>query len=71
MFLEIRAEYQQLLQVQASGEARLAAVEARFREQETFLRRLRTDPKFAERVIRQQLGYGNPGEIIIRFDTGH
>lgn len=68
MFLEARAEYQQLRQVQAAGEARLAAAEARFKEQETFLKRLRTDPYFADKIIREQLGYGKRGEVIIRFD---
>lgn len=68
MFLEARAEYQQLRQVQAAGEARLAAAEARFKEQETFLKRLRTDPYFADKIIREQLGYGRRGEVIIRFD---
>ena len=68
MFLEARAEYQQLRQVQAAGEARLAAAEARFKEQETFLERLRKDPYFADKVIREQLGYGKRGEVIIRFD---
>lgn len=71
MFLEARAEYQQLRQVQASGEARLAAAEARFKEQEIFLQRLRTDPKFVEKVIRLQLGYGKKEEVIIRFDPVH
>ena len=71
MFLEARAEYQQLRQVQASGEARLAAAEARFKEQEVFLQRLRSDPKFVERVIRLQLGYGKHDEVIIRFDPAH
>ncbi len=70
MFLEARGEYQQLRQVQAAGEARLSAAEARLKDQETFLQRLRTDPKFAERVIRLQLGYGRPDEIILRFDSG-
>lgn len=71
MFLEARGEYLQLRQVQAAGEARLAAAESRFREQEEFLKRLRHDPAFAERVIRLQLGYGKKdGEVIIRFDPG-
>lgn len=70
MFLEARAEYLQLRQVQAAGEARLAAAEARFKEQEIFLKRLRDDPDFAEHVIRRQLGYGKKGEVIIRFDSG-
>ncbi len=68
MFLEARAEYQQLRQVQAAGEARLAAAEARFKEQEVFLKRLRNDPYFADKIIRQQLAYGKSGEVIIRFD---
>ncbi|MBL9199624.1 MAG: septum formation initiator family protein [Opitutaceae bacterium] len=70
MFLEARGEYLQLRQVQAAGEARLAAAEARFKEQEIFLKRLRNDPDFAEHVIRQQLGYGRKGEVVIRFDPG-
>ncbi|MBL9186425.1 MAG: septum formation initiator family protein [Opitutaceae bacterium] len=68
MFLEARAEYRQLKQLQAAGEARLAAAQARFRDQEETLRRLKSDPDFVARVIRQQLGYGRPDEIIIRFD---
>lgn len=68
MFLEARAEFDQLKQVQAAGEARLAAAQARFRDQEETLRRLKNDPEFVARVIRLQLGYGRPDEIIIRFD---
>jgi cell division protein FtsB len=30
---------------------------------------LRRDPKAFERLVRERLGYGKPGETIIRFDT--
>jgi len=70
MLLEARAEYEQLKQVQAASEAKLAAAEARLREQEKILQRLRTDPAYVEKVIRKQLGYARPGEVIFRFDSG-
>jgi cell division protein FtsB len=70
MLLEARAEYVQLKQVQAASEAKLAAAEARLREQERILQRLRTDPTYVEKVIRKQLGYARPGEVIFRFDSG-
>ncbi|MCC5789982.1 MAG: septum formation initiator family protein [Opitutales bacterium] len=31
-------------------------------------RRLREDPEYLERVIRQQLGYIGPGEFLFRFE---
>ena len=71
MFLEARAEYDQLKQTQAASEARLAAAEARLREQEKILERLRSDPTFVEKVIRKHLGYAKPGEVIFRFDSGN
>jgi cell division protein FtsB len=36
---------------------------------ECFLQRLRSDPSMAEKVIRERLGYGKPGEVIFRFDN--
>jgi cell division protein FtsB len=69
LLLEARAEYQQLKKIQATQEAKLAAAEARLREQETILERLRTDPDFVAKTIRLHLGYGKPGEAIFRFDA--
>jgi cell division protein FtsB len=70
MYVEARAEYRQLLQVQSTYRAKLAAKEAQLREQDRILERLRTDPAFVEKVIRQRLGYARPGEVIFRFDPG-
>jgi len=43
-------------------------IEARDRleQQETILRRLKTDPAYVERVIRSKLGYAKPDEQIFR-----
>ncbi len=70
LFLEARAEYNALQERQAALRRDLAAARARLTEQERFLLRLRSDPAFAEKVIRQRLGYGKPGEVIFRFDNG-
>lgn len=70
LFLEARAEQDELRGRQARLERELAAAKARLAEQEQFLSRLRTDPVVAERVIRQRLGYGRPGEVVFRFDNG-
>ncbi len=70
LFLEARAEQAALRGRQARLERELAAAKARLAEQEQFLSRLRTDPVLAEKVIRQRLGYGRPGEVVFRFDNG-
>lgn len=70
LFIEARGEYLELKQVQAAGEARLTAAKARLAEQERILERLRNDPAFVEKVVRQRLGYARPGEVIFRFDPG-
>ena len=68
LFVEARAEYNQLKLIQAASQEKLAAKEAELREQQRILERLRTDPEFVEKVIRKRLGYARPGEVIFRFD---
>jgi len=70
LFLEARAEQAALRGRQSRLERELAAAKSRLAEQEQFLSRLRTDPVLAEKVIRQRLGYGRPGEVVFRFDNG-
>lgn len=70
LFVEARAEYVELKHTQAAAEARLAAARARVAEQQRVLERLKSDPAFVEKVIRQRLGYARPGEVIFRFDSG-
>jgi cell division protein FtsB len=70
LLLEARAEYDKLKQDQAASAAKLAAAKTRLQEQQRILERLRTDPVFVEKVIRKELGYARPGEVIFRFDSG-
>jgi cell division protein DivIC len=68
LFVEAKAEYDQLKQAEADGKRRLADAQARLAEQERMLQRLRTDPKYVEDVMRQNLGYAKPGEYIFRYE---
>ncbi|HSY54425.1 MAG TPA: septum formation initiator family protein [Opitutaceae bacterium] len=65
---QTRAEYLQLCAQEAVSRRRLAEAEQRLQEQELILARLRTDPAYVERMIRQQLGYAKPDEFIFRFE---
>lgn len=69
LFLDARAEYNALKEKQAAIQRELTAARARLAEQDRFLQRLRTDPVLVEKVIRERLGYGRPGEVIFRFDN--
>lgn len=68
-FWQTRAEYNRFRRIEADNQRRLAEAEAKLREQERILERLRTDPKYVEDIIRQQLGYAKPGEGIFRFEN--
>ncbi len=65
---QTRAEYLQVRAQEAESRRRLAEAEQRLHEQEQMLARLRTDPAYVERVIREQLGYARPDEFIFRFE---
>lgn len=67
VLLDARAEYRRLRQIEASNRQKLAEAEARLREQEIILQRLKSDPEYVERAIRQRLKYAKPGEMIFRF----
>lgn len=66
-FWEARGEYKRLKAIEAASERRFAEMEARLREQNRILERLRNDPAFVEKVIRRRLGYAKPDEYIFRF----
>jgi cell division protein FtsB len=67
-FWEAREEYNRLRQLETASRQRLAELEAKLREQEKILERLRTDPVYVEKVIRRRLGYAKPEEFIFRFE---
>lgn len=64
---ETHAELSHLKQVEATNRRKLAAAEAQLREQERILERLRTDPEYVEKAIRERLLYARPGDVIYRF----
>jgi cell division protein DivIC len=68
LFLDARAEYTRLEQVQALNKIRLSEAQERLRSQEKVLERLRTDPAYVDKVIRKRLGYAKPDEFIFRFE---
>ena len=67
-FWQARAEYDQLKLQEAASRVRLAETEAKLREQEKIIDRLRNDPAFVEKVIRRRLNYAKPDEFIFRFE---
>lgn len=67
-FVDAHAEYRQLKLIEAVNEEKLADARRRLAEQQKVLERLRTDPAFVEKVIRQQLKFARPGEMIFRYE---
>jgi cell division protein DivIC len=67
-FWRTRAEYNRFRQVEAENQRLLAETEAKLAEQERILDRLRHDPAYVEKIIRQQLGYARPDQFIFRFE---
>ncbi len=68
LLVEAQAEYGKLKKDQAASSAKLAAAKMRLQDQQRILERLRDDPTFVEKVIRTELAYARPGEVIFRFD---
>jgi cell division protein DivIC len=66
-FFRTYQEYAQLQRLEAESRQRLAQAEQRLNEQERVLERLRTDPDYVAKVIRLQLRYAKPTELIFRF----
>ena len=67
VFLDARAQYNRLKRIELVNQQKLADAQARLREQQQILERLKSDPAFVERAIRQHLKYAKPGEVIFRF----
>ena len=67
-FFQTYQEYAQLQRIEAESRQRLALAEQRLRDQERVLERLRTDPNYVEKVIRRQLHYAKPSELIFEFE---
>lgn len=66
-FVQMHRELKALQAQEEGNRRRLAAAEAKLREQEQHLQRLRRDPALVERIIRQKLGYAKGDEFVFRF----
>jgi cell division protein FtsB len=67
-FFQTYREYAQLRRVEADTRQQLARAEQRMKDQEQVLERLRNDPAFVKKIIRLQLRYAKPSELIFRFE---
>lgn len=67
-FWQTREEYKRLQELERKSQKRLAELETKLSEQQRILERLRTDPAYVERVIRRELKYVRPDEMVFRFD---
>lgn len=67
LFMDARAEFRRLAQVEAQNRAKLTEAQQHLAEQERVLERLRSDPYYVDKVIRKRLGYSKPDEFIFRF----
>lgn len=67
-FLEANGELQQLRAIEKANEQKLADAKRRLTAQETILRRLKEDPAFMEKVLRDKAKYARPGDVIFRFE---
>lgn len=66
-FWQAHQEYENLREQERQVRQRLAEAEQKLKDHERILERLRTDPAYVERVIRQRLGYAKPDEYIFRI----
>lgn len=67
-FLRTYGELNGLRSQESENRRRVAELEQRLVEQRRTLERLRTDPAFVERAIRERLGYARPDEVVFRFE---
>jgi cell division protein DivIC len=67
-FLQMHRELTALRAQENQNRQRLAAAEAKLKEQQEYLARLQRDPELVERVIRRKLGYARPEEFVFRFE---
>jgi cell division protein DivIC len=68
-FADTREEYARLKAVEAGNRRRLDEAEKRLRDDQKVLERLRSDPEFVERKIRERLGYTKEDEKLFRFEN--
>ena len=66
LIFDASQEYRQLKAAEAAGRKRLAEAQAQLEKQKQVLERLRHDPVYVEKILRQRT-YVQPGDVIFRF----
>jgi cell division protein FtsB len=69
VWTQTRREYANFEERRLEAEARLATLREEREAKEAYLRAFLSDPRFVERVIRERMGYVEPGEIVFRFEN--
>jgi len=69
VWTQTRREYVAFEQRRSDMEIRLAELKKERESKEAYLRAFINDPGFVERVIRDRMGYVEPGEVIFRFQN--
>lgn len=64
---QTRREFHAFEQRHQQTEQRLRQMQDERAVKEAYLRAFLADPQFVERVIRERLGYVEPGELIFRY----
>jgi cell division protein FtsB len=67
-FLRTYGEYSALKAGEMESRQRLADLQLRLIEQKTILVRLREDPDYVERAVRERLRFAHPDEVVFRFE---
>lgn len=67
--MQTHAEYRRVAAENEQTAGELAAARARLDNQTIVRERLRHDPEYIERAIRERLHYAKPGEDVYRFET--
>ena len=68
-FYRTYGEFLNLKSHEVENRQRLLETELRLAEQRDVLERLKQDPAFVERMIRDRLGYARPDEVVFRFEN--
>lgn len=68
LFFETQQEFNRLRRTEQSLRRQVAEAEQRLKEQDRVLERLKTDRDYVEKVIRKQLNYARPGDVIFKFE---
>lgn len=69
VWAQTQREYANFERKHYETEGRLLALREEREYKEAYLRAFLNEPEFVERVIRERLGYVEPGDVVFRFET--